>query len=96
MWSLLLLILSFYKKFFWYSLLLNFLFLGFKVPAGLAVFYKLLLTICVLWNYKISGNGQALVFYNNLKITTFKLFSLSFLYDIILLLFTYSLSLLLL
>lgn len=83
------LVFSFYKKFMWFSLVLNFLFLAFEVPLVLAVIYKVFFTLGIFWIYKISQRGEKLIFYNNLKLTGIKLFLISFLYDMFLLIILY-------
>ena len=83
---------SFYRKFIWVSLLLNLIFISLEVPAFLALIYKTTFVLGLLWFYKFEGKGKKLIFYNNLKLSTTRLFSLCFIYDITLLLSTYLLA----
>ena len=83
------LVFTFYRKFLWFSLLLNFLFIGFETPFTLALIYKILFAMGIFWLYRISGKGEKLIFYNNLQLGSIKLFILSFAFDAVLLISIY-------
>ncbi len=80
---------SFYLKFLWISVLINILFLVFGIAFPVAIFYKLILSLLVLWTYKIVGKGEKLIFYQNLKLSSSMLFGISFFFDTFLLIIMY-------
>ncbi|KRG30486.1 hypothetical protein APR42_01070 [Salegentibacter mishustinae] len=75
-------ILYFYRQFILGSILLNFFFLLFGNPVVFIVLFKLFLGALIFYLYKTSYKHQ-LYFYQNLSLSTVKLFSFAFLLDFI-------------
>jgi hypothetical protein len=76
-------ILLFYKPFFIWSLITNIIITFFDPSLFHAVIAKLFLTIFVWFRVTESYQKRRLQFYNNIGISTFKLFSTLFIIDIL-------------
>jgi hypothetical protein len=76
-------ILLFYKPFFIWSLIANIIITFFDPSLFHAVIAKLFLTIFVWFRVTESYQKRRLQFYNNIGISTFKLFSTLFIIDIL-------------
>lgn len=79
------LIYIFYRQFFIASMLLNFIFLLFDVSLIPCLISKAILIMFIYWIYIQPNRKHQLIFYQNLKISAFKLFLAAFLMDSVLL-----------